>query len=320
MTHQLNQGQFLGLGPCTLPLSGSKVWNPCSQTANLPDRRLFSLVRPADGQLIGFMDYFDAGGTANYNGMLLSVQKRFSRGVAVIANYTWSHCIGDLTQGSGVNGGGVGYQNINDRRFDRGNCASQQIAGTFGADRRQIFNLTAVMESPRFSNTWMRTVATGWRLSPIFRAYSGGFVSITAGTDRALNGNSNQRANQVLPDPYCAVITPSCYLTPAAFAIPALGTLGNMGPYNVLTPGQWTLDATLSRLFRIHEALGLEIRGRGLQPHQHVSPRSSLGRGYRDVGPCHGCKRRQFRTDHKCARSKDHAGSGKVHLLIREQV
>jgi Carboxypeptidase regulatory-like domain/TonB dependent receptor/TonB-dependent Receptor Plug Domain len=261
VTKQLNPGEFLGLGPCTLPLSGAKVWNPCSQTGNLPDRRLFSLVQPQAGQLIGFMDQMDAGGTANYNGLLLSAQKRFGKGFSVIANYTWSHCIGDLTQGSGVNGGGAGYQNLNNRQFDKGNCASQEIAGNFSTDRRQLFNATLVAETPVFANHLLRTLATGWRLAPIFTATSGGFISIPIGQDRALDGNANQRANQVLPNVYCAHPSVSCYLNPAAFALPGLGTLGNMTPYNVVTPGTWNLNATLSRLFRIRERVNLEVRG-----------------------------------------------------------
>lgn len=261
MTHQLNPGEVLGFGSCTLPLTGSKIWNPCSQNANLQDRRLFSLLSPANGALVSFMDYFDAGGTSSYNGLLLTGQRRLSHGIAITANYTWSHCIGDLTQGSGVNGGGAGYQDLTNRAFDRGNCASQQIAGVFGADRRQLFNMTLIAESPRFANRALRTVASGWRLAPIFRAFSGGFVSLTAGTDRALDGNNNQRPNQVLGDPYCATITPQCYLNPAAFSIPALGTLGNMSPFNVLTPGSWTLDVTLLRDFKIRESISLEVRG-----------------------------------------------------------
>ena len=285
LTHQLNPGEFLGLGTCTLPLSGARVWNPCSQTGNLQQRRLFSILSPTNGQLVSFMDYFDAGGTSSYNGLLLTAQRRFSHGIAVTANYTWSHCIGDLTQGSGVNGGGAGYQNLTNRAFDRGNCASQQIAGTFGADRRQLFNMTLIAESPRFANRTLRMVASGWRIAPIFRAFSGGFVSLTAGTDRALDGNNNQRANQLNSDPYCAVITPQCYLNPAAFGIPALGTLGNMSPYNVLTPGQWTLDATLLRQFRIRERQTLEVRAEAfnLTNTYHPGIPSGVGTGFSGI-------------------------------------
>ncbi len=265
LTHQLNPGIYMPQASCTLPLSGSKVWTPCSQTGNLQQRRLFSLLSPANGQLISFMDYFDAGGTSSYNGLLLTAQKRLSHGIAVTANYTWSHCIGDLTQASGVTAGGTGYHDLTNRAFDRGNCASQQIAGTFGADRRQLFNVTVIAESPQFANRALRTVASGWRVAPIFRAFSGGFVTVTTGTDRALDGSSSgvgsgQRPNQINGNPYCAVITPQCYLSPSAFSLPALGTLGNMGQNNVLTPGQWTLDVTLLRDFKIRESMSLQVR------------------------------------------------------------
>jgi hypothetical protein len=141
--------------------------------------------------------------------------------------------------------------------------------------------MTLIAESPRFANHILRTVASGWRIAPIFRAFSGGFVNLTAGTDRALNGNGSQRPNQLLADPYCAVITPSCYLNPAAFGIPALGTLGNMSAFNVLTPGQWTLDATLLRVFKIHEGQSLELRGEAfnLTNTYHPGQPSGVGTG-----------------------------------------
>ena len=51
---------------------------------------------------------------------------------------------------------------------------------------------------------------------------------MTTNQDRALNGMSGQRVNQILGNPY-GDKTVSNYLNPAAFALPALGTLRNMG-------------------------------------------------------------------------------------------
>ena len=261
LTHQLNYGTLFPGVPNVASCAATATNANCS--ANLPIRRLFTVLRPSYGPQIGFMDLFDSGGTANYNGLILTMQKRLAKGMAVQANYTWSHCIGDLTQAAGVTGAGSGYTDLNDRRFDRANCASQQIAGNFGTDRRQIFNLTAVAETPRFSGKILRAVATSWKFAPIFRASTGGYMTISLSTDRYLEGGSagNQRANQILPDPLCANPGPNCWINPAAFALPPLGTLGNMGKYNVPGPGFWQLDAELSRIFPLRERFSLELRG-----------------------------------------------------------
>ena len=146
-----------------------------------------------------------------------------------------------------------GYVDFNNRDFDRGNCA---------ADRRHIFNVTAVAETPQLANPTLRALATGWRLSGIYKKASGDYLTVTGGLDRALTGMSNQRAHQVLENPYSDTsgrpLTP--YLNPSAFAQPALGTLGNMGPANIEGPGTWQFDAALSRVFRFRETQRLEFR------------------------------------------------------------
>jgi hypothetical protein len=81
---QVNPPQFLGLGPCTLP---NGVFYPtCSTTANYDQRRTLSLTNPAKGQLLGYLDVYDPGGTQSYNGLILSVQHRFNKGLTVNAN------------------------------------------------------------------------------------------------------------------------------------------------------------------------------------------------------------------------------------------
>ena len=68
-----------------------------------------------------------------------------------------------------------------------------------------------------------------------------------------------QRVNQVLASPYGNRTTAN-YLNPAAFALPDLGTLGNVGSYSVAGPGTWQFDLALSRTLKIRESQNIEFR------------------------------------------------------------
>lgn len=259
-SYQLNPGVIV---PSSYPLGTcpAGVVTGCNSTTNLNQRRVFYLQNPQQGQYIGYMDQIADGGTASYNALILSLQRRLSKGVSINANYTWSHCIGDESIGSGLGTGGAGYTEPNDRRFDRGNCTSSTLSGLESTDRRQILNISAVAQAPTFSNGLLRAVGSNWTLSVIYRATSGSWLTVYTATDRQLSGQTNERLNQILPDPLCADPRPSCWINPAAFATPALGTLGNMGAANIPGPGFFQLDMMLSRQFRIREGQSLEIRG-----------------------------------------------------------
>jgi hypothetical protein len=249
-SYQLNPGVIV---PSTFPIGTcpAGVTTGCNSTNNLNQRRVLYLQRPQDAQLIGYLDQIDDGATQSYNGLILSAQQRLAKGVSVNANYTWSHCIGYNNIGAGPGGVGSGYLKPDDRSFDRGNCST---------DRRRIFNLTAVAQTPRFTNNTLRMIGTGWRLSAIYRNTSGSYLTVTSSTDRQLSGASGQRLNQVNLNPLCDDPRPSCWINPAAFTTPALGTLGNMGKANILGPGFFQFDTALSREFRLREGQALEIR------------------------------------------------------------
>ena len=122
-------------------------------------------------------------GWQRYNGMLLSFQRRSTNGITANVNYTLSECRGLISQGGGPLNVGTGYMLpvslINppanaDELFDadEGPCANSPT---------HIFNVTASVETPRFENTTARVLASGWRLSGIFRAQSGDALTITTG-------------------------------------------------------------------------------------------------------------------------------------------
>jgi hypothetical protein len=255
------------LNPAVIvPCAGGAPLATCNSTNNTNARRLFTVNNYPGASLMSYMDQFDDGGTASYQGLILGLQKRLSRGVSMNINYTWSHCIGDAAVGNAVGVPGViGLVVPTFRRQDRSNCISTEITAVlFSSDRRHVFNFTLVGEAPRFGNRALRTVVTGWQAAGIYRAQSAPWLTVTmasASADRQLSGSNNQRPAQVLPDTLCSHPTSSCWINPAAFTLPALGTLSTMNRGNVPGPSFWQIDLAVTRNFRITERQRLQVRG-----------------------------------------------------------
>ena len=165
------------------------TYAPCSSTGNTDQRRVLYLANPDQGKYYGNMTGPDDNGTRSYNALLLSVQRRRSKGITVQTNYTWSHCIDDGTNISLNNNGRPPGR----RQFERGNCE---------LDRRHNFNLSTVYETPQFSSATARALGSGWRISGIVKLLSGGYLTVVSGLDNALDGTPDQRPNLVLTDPF----------------------------------------------------------------------------------------------------------------------
>ncbi len=226
---------------------------PCSTTGNTQNRRRFFLERPQDGPIFGAVTTVNTGAATNYQGMLLSLERRVGN-LVVSGNYTWSHCIGDFAD---LNSAGPATDetltNPANPKSDRGNCDS---------DRRHVVNWTTVATMPQFANPTARRLASGWRLSGIYRISSGAPLNITSGQDNALVGTTNQRADQVLASAYGdrSGRPGTNYLSRTAFAVPAAGTFGNVDRNSLRGLKTWSFDLSLSRLFRITESQRIEVR------------------------------------------------------------
>ena len=149
------------------------------------------------------------------------------------------------------------YQNNGpvNRNLDVGPCDQ---------DRRQMFNTTAVFQTPGFSNKTLNALAAGWSFSTIFSARSGRPMNILLGNDQALNGfqgnTGTQRPNQVLASQYGDKNSLSTYLNAAAFVVPAQGTYGNVGYNSVAGPSYWEWNEAVSRQFKVQENHSIEVR------------------------------------------------------------
>jgi hypothetical protein len=124
--------------------------------------------------------------------------------------------------------------------------------------------MTVVAATPKFSNTAMRYLASGWTASALYRYNAGKPFQALSGVDRALTANiNNQRVDQIAATGYGDRSAINNYLNPAAFAQPALGAISNMRGYALVGPPSFGVDMAITRSFTIpaHEGQRIEIRG-----------------------------------------------------------
>ena len=244
-------------GNCVAGQYGLTAAGPCSSTANANNRRLMYLANPAQAQYYGALTAFGDGANANYNGLLLSIQHRFTHNFTVLANETWSHC---LTESEvALNGGGFGQDAFN-RHAEYANCLS---------GRNQTFNLTSVVASPKFTTHWVSRIAGGWQESTIFTAATGAYSTVTVGTDNSRTGNGADRPNAVA-DPSVSNPTLSRWFNTSAFQAAPVGSFGSVGRSTILGPGAWNVDIALSRAFRVTERQKVDFRAEAFNLFNHA--------------------------------------------------
>jgi hypothetical protein len=238
-------------GNCTAGQYGLTAAGPCSSTsgANTAARRILTILNPTWGPWYSTIAYLDAGATSSYNGMLLSAQHRLSNNFSVLANWTYSHCLADPSTTELT---GPSYVDPNNRAADRSSCSS---------DHREQVNVSGVLTSPRVRGRF-GVLANGWQASPIFHWSTGNLTSATYGTDVALTGAGNQRAQQIMQNVYGdgSIIH---YLNINAFLAPAAapkGVYATTRPFTITGPNVMNIDLSLSRNFKIRDRSTLTFR------------------------------------------------------------
>ncbi len=142
------------------------------------------------------INYRGGGGFSNYNGINVkfSSNNLFNKGLQLVANYTWSHSIDNLSDT--FSGGysslyGLGYINAYAPGLDKGNS---------DFDTRHRFVVSGVWDLPwmkNSSNAFARQALGGWSMSPVVKIHSGYPFSIYDCTN--LTGSSGFTCPRYVP-------------------------------------------------------------------------------------------------------------------------
>ncbi len=201
---------------------------------------------------------------SGYNSLQLTLQKRFSKGLTLLANYTWSKSIDTLPYGQGITGVSAGSNSPIPWNFPG---RHQYDRGPSEFDHNHRFVTSYVYDLPKFADAhrFLRAVAGGWQWSGIFTYQSGGPLTILAGKDQSQTGIGADRANYLGGNAYgpggCGPTGPCVnFLSPSAFGLPAIGTFGNAGKGILRGPDLLNWDTGLFKEFALRERVRLQFR------------------------------------------------------------
>jgi hypothetical protein len=264
-------------GNCVAGQYGLTAPGPCSNTSavNTRARRTLTLANPAEGQYYGSVAQ-TYGGTGHYDGVRFTVEKRFSDGWSVSANYTRSKCINQGEPGTDIVNS---FPDPKDATTNEGPCI---------ADRPHNFNLSAVLLSRGTGKGWVNVLTRDWQLGWIFQARSGSPLTPVTTGDSALTGLGNQRPLIVdgvdpnLPSDQRVSVnggTAIQWFNMAAFAQNTPGVWGNVPKGYLTGPAFWNADMALSRNIKFGTNT-IELRVEAFNVFNHVNwgnPNVTLG-------------------------------------------
>jgi hypothetical protein len=195
--------------------------------------------------------------TASYNSLQLSFEKRFSHGLQLASNFTWSKSLDDESAASAAFNGSVP---------DPFNFAFNRGVSDFNYPFS--FNMYGVYQTPSLNgmNGLIRQVFGSWEISGLWHLQSGDPLTIYGG-----NGNDNSQSHEYA-DHADYVGGPldvhqgsenqwlNQYFNPAAFTTNAPGTFGDAGRNIIQGPGVNNLDLGLFKSFPLRENVRLQFR------------------------------------------------------------
>ena len=230
-----------------------------NQAHHLLDRNNVNNIDPATGQRplpsFGRVDIRSSGSSANFHGFQFSLYRRAANGLQLGTQYMWSHAFDEGSLGGGES-----------TAIQKADCRSCDYGPT-NQDVRHTLTVNGVYQLPygRDGGTGaMHYLLGGWTLSGLMQARTGRPLTITASRatgDLPDGNNQAQRADRVTSvEVYPANQTPEVWFNPAAFAVPASGTWGNVGRNTVRAPGLFQIDLALQKRFEISGARNFEFR------------------------------------------------------------
>jgi hypothetical protein len=209
--------------------------------------------------------YTQSSGSSSYNSLQAKVERRMSKGLSLLAAYTYSKSI-DTTSGP--------FSDTRNANFPQNSydVAAEKAVSDFNIPHR--LSLAYLWAMPfgstvsKLENRNLNHLIEGWDVGSVLTVQSGApftpFVSGgISGADEVQitrTGNDTDRPNVVSNAFYPSKQTPQDWVNASAFSTPNPFTFGNAGRNILRGAGLGSCDFTIHRDFRLGELSRLEFR------------------------------------------------------------
>jgi hypothetical protein len=247
------------------------------------------------------IDFKTSGGEDSYNALQLQLARRFSTGLTLNSQYTFARSYGNTSGSNDALTSGNSARRPDETPSGGRTASFDYEKGYNNFDVRHSFNLSAIYALPIGRGRMYLSNLSGigdailgnWEVGTIVNARSGLPIDIRvtrpdtvcvtsagvvggAGCTFVINtpggGSSrNVRRPDLIPGVNPFLGNDRQFLNPAAFAIPAPGTFGNLLRNSLHGPNFWQADFVMNKRFRITEASNVEFKAEFFNIFNHTN-------------------------------------------------
>ncbi len=211
-------------------------------------------------EFAGGIQYLVGNGTANYNGLGLKLNQRYSSGLTTLIAYTWSRA---LDVGSAIRG------TSGDQFAENPRCIRCEYGpSAFNTPHR--LSVSAQYELPigrnkplNINNAVLSHVIGGWQVGGIYLIQSGrplNPIGWNAAGQVVVPESNRLNATGIDPNLPESERSINRWFNPAGFAPALPGTFGTAGRNSLVGPTTWNVDFSANKSFRIREGHNLQLR------------------------------------------------------------
>lgn len=230
-----------------------------SRTAGADNATVRNVPLPGPGPIqarrpvsaLGGVNAIRFDGNSLYQALIVKAQRRFTRGLSFLINYTLSHSVDDASSPGPTAFEANLPQNVYDIR-------EEWALSSFNHTHLLAGSATYRPDYFDVAGGWKQALGGNWSLSGIVRAESGAPFTPNLGTDRANIGSGPAQRPNVSGDPNLSSgKTPERWFNTDAFSLPEPFTFGNAGRNSITAPGAAVVDFSARKQWPVKESVNV---------------------------------------------------------------